>query len=143
MPDWHEALDRELAQALAHGEKSVGDRLEREFERTLILRALAHTGGHRMEAAQRLGWGRNTLTRRIQELGIDPDRPKDAPERRSARRAKAPAPASLDDHRRVIGGLLALARVAVDAAGRAPRWQAPRDSRMWSMRSPWFFGNAS
>ena len=76
-PDWHEALDRELAQALAHGEKSVGDRLEREFERTLILRALAHTGGHRMEAAQRLGWGRNTLTRRIQELGIDPDRPKE------------------------------------------------------------------
>jgi two-component system nitrogen regulation response regulator GlnG len=78
-PDWHEALDRELAQALAQGEKSVGDRLEREFERTLILRALAHTGGHRMEAAQRLGWGRNTLTRRIQELGIDPDRPKDGP----------------------------------------------------------------
>ena len=31
-----------------------------------------------VEAAQRLGWGRNTLTRRIQELGIDPDRPKSA-----------------------------------------------------------------
>jgi len=49
----------------------VGDRLEREFEKTLILRALAHTGGHRMEAAQRLGWGRNTLTRKIQELGLE------------------------------------------------------------------------
>jgi two-component system nitrogen regulation response regulator GlnG len=49
----------------------VGDRLEKEFEKTLILRALAHTGGHRMEAAQRLGWGRNTLTRKIQELGLE------------------------------------------------------------------------
>ena len=44
---------------------------EQEFERTLIRRALAHTGGHRMEAAAWLGWGRNTLTRKIQELGLD------------------------------------------------------------------------
>ena len=57
--------------ALARGERSVGDRLEREFEKTLIRRALAHTGGHRMEAAQWLGWGRNTLTRKIQELGME------------------------------------------------------------------------
>ena len=70
-PDWQHALDRELAQALARGERNVGDRLEQEFERTLILRALAHTGGHRMEAAQWLGWGRNTLTRKIQELGLE------------------------------------------------------------------------
>ena len=52
---------------------SVGDRLEQEFEKTLIRRALAHTGGHRMEAAQWLGWGRNTLTRKIQELGLEPE----------------------------------------------------------------------
>ena len=70
-PGWRMALDRELARALAQGEAAVGDRLEREFEKTLILRALAHTGGHRMEAAQRLGWGRNTLTRKIQELGLE------------------------------------------------------------------------
>jgi two-component system nitrogen regulation response regulator GlnG len=69
--DWRHTLDHELAQALARGERGVGDRLEREFERTLILRALAHTGGHRMEAAQWLGWGRNTLTRKIQELGLE------------------------------------------------------------------------
>jgi len=69
---WQSALDRELAQALARGERGAGERLEREFERTLILRALAHTGGHRMEAAQWLGWGRNTLTRKIQELGLEP-----------------------------------------------------------------------
>jgi two-component system nitrogen regulation response regulator GlnG len=70
-PRWEEALDRELAQALQGGERNVGERLLREFERTLIRRALAHTGGHRMEAAAWLGWGRNTLTRRIQELGMD------------------------------------------------------------------------
>jgi two-component system nitrogen regulation response regulator GlnG len=68
---WQRALDRELAAALARGERAVGDRLEKEFERTLILRALVHTGGHRMEAAQWLGWGRNTLTRKIQELGLE------------------------------------------------------------------------
>ncbi len=69
--DWQHALDRELAQALARGERNVGDRLEQEFEKTLIRRALAHTGGHRMEAAAWLGWGRNTLTRKIQELGLE------------------------------------------------------------------------
>jgi len=68
---WEHALDSELARALAEGEHAVGERLQREFERTLIRRALAHTGGHRMDAAARLGWGRNTLTRRIQQLGMD------------------------------------------------------------------------
>ena len=68
---WQQALDRELAQALVRGERNVGDRLEEEFEKTLIRRALAHTGGHRMEAAAWLGWGRNTLTRKIQELGLE------------------------------------------------------------------------
>jgi len=70
-PDWHAALDGELAQALARGERGAGDRLQQEFERTLIRRALAHTGGHRMDAAAWLGWGRNTLTRKIQELGME------------------------------------------------------------------------
>ena len=68
---WRAALDRELARVLTRGDNAVGDRLAEEFERTLILRALAHTGGHRMEAAQRLGWGRNTLTRKIRELGLE------------------------------------------------------------------------
>ncbi len=71
--DWQDALDRALTQALARGERNVGDRLEQEFEKTLIRRALAHTGGHRMEAAAWLGWGRNTLTRKIQELGLEPE----------------------------------------------------------------------
>jgi two-component system, NtrC family, nitrogen regulation response regulator GlnG len=76
--DWRSTLDRELAQALTRGERGVGDRLEREFERTLILRALVHTGGRRMEAAQWLGWGRNTLTRKIQELGLEAELAKSA-----------------------------------------------------------------
>jgi two-component system, NtrC family, nitrogen regulation response regulator GlnG len=76
---WQQALDRELAQALLRGERNVGDRLEQEFEKTLIRRALAHTGGHRMEAAAWLGWGRNTLTRKIQELGLEAELRKGGP----------------------------------------------------------------
>ena len=55
--NWQQALDRELASALARGERAVGDRLEKEFERTLILRALAHTGrpSHGSRAVARLG----------------------------------------------------------------------------------------
>ena len=40
-------------------------------ERTLIEAALRATGGQRQEAARRLGWGRNTLTRKIQSLGLE------------------------------------------------------------------------
>jgi two-component system nitrogen regulation response regulator GlnG len=70
-PDWHQALDQALAQALAGGERGAGNRLEKEFERVLIKRALLHTTGRRIEAANWLGWGRNTLTRKIQEQGLD------------------------------------------------------------------------
>ena len=69
--DWIAALDRALDRALARGDGNVGERLQHDFERTLIRRALAFTGGHRMDAAARLGWGRNTLTRKIQELGLE------------------------------------------------------------------------
>jgi two-component system nitrogen regulation response regulator GlnG len=48
--------------------------LTQEFEATLIRRALAATGGRRIEAAQLLGIGRNTITRKIQELGLDDPR---------------------------------------------------------------------
>jgi len=49
----------------------IHERLMQAFERTLILRALHHTGGRRIEAAQLLGIGRNTITRKIQELKLD------------------------------------------------------------------------
>jgi two-component system, NtrC family, nitrogen regulation response regulator GlnG len=69
--DWRQALDNALAEALARGEQGAGKRLEKEFERVLIKRALLHTTGRRIEAATWLGWGRNTLTRKIQEQGLD------------------------------------------------------------------------
>ena len=69
--DWRSALELEVAHALTRGERGILDRLSQDFERALITQDLIHTGGRRIEAAQLLGWGRNTLTRKIQELGLD------------------------------------------------------------------------
>jgi len=69
-PDWLTQLDRHADESLLRGERGIIERLTRDFERTLIMRALQHTGGRRIEAAQLLGLGRNTLTRKVQELGI-------------------------------------------------------------------------
>jgi two-component system nitrogen regulation response regulator GlnG len=69
--DWRRALEREVSALLARGETGIADRLTRDFETALITRALAHTGGRRIEAASLLGIGRNTLTRKVQELRID------------------------------------------------------------------------
>jgi two-component system nitrogen regulation response regulator GlnG len=68
--DWIGALELEVERRLARGETGVLDQLSRQFERSLISRALARTGGRRIEAANLLGMGRNTITRKIQELGI-------------------------------------------------------------------------
>jgi two-component system, NtrC family, nitrogen regulation response regulator GlnG len=68
---WQEALAQEVTDALNRGETNILDAKTKEFERILITRALAHTDGRRIEAANQLGMGRNTLTRKIQELGID------------------------------------------------------------------------
>jgi len=68
---WEEALEGEVDRMLSRGVGEVHEVLVRTFERILISRALAHTGGRRIEAAQALGIGRNTITRKIQELGID------------------------------------------------------------------------
>ncbi|HSN38645.1 MAG TPA: nitrogen regulation protein NR(I) [Burkholderiales bacterium] len=69
--DWVSALEREAEALLNRGESGIMDELARRFEKALIVKALAHTGGRRIEASQLLGLGRNTLTRKIQELGID------------------------------------------------------------------------
>ena len=69
--DWLGALAQEAERRLTRGEKGILDALGRDFERTLINKALARTGGRRIEAANLLGMGRNTITRKIQELGID------------------------------------------------------------------------
>jgi two-component system, NtrC family, nitrogen regulation response regulator GlnG len=71
--DWIACLSRQADMKLARGETGILDELVPEFEKTLIRIALKHTGGRRIEAAQLLGWGRNTLTRKIQELAMDND----------------------------------------------------------------------
>jgi len=69
--DWRRMLEREVAGRLARGESGIADPLTRDFETVLIAKALQHTGGRRIEAAGLLGIGRNTLTRKVQELKID------------------------------------------------------------------------
>jgi two-component system nitrogen regulation response regulator GlnG len=69
--NWAKALEAEADRTLAKGEHGIMDNLSRQFESTLITVALRHTGGRRIEAAHLLGLGRNTLTRKIQELGLD------------------------------------------------------------------------
>ena len=69
--NWIAALEREAGARLARGETRIMDELTNQFEKALILKALAQTGGRRIEAANLLGIGRNTLTRKVQELGLD------------------------------------------------------------------------
>jgi two-component system nitrogen regulation response regulator GlnG len=70
-PDWTAALERHVEKALVRGESDLMDALSREFEKILIAKALAHTGGRRIEAAMLLGIGRNTITRKIAELKLE------------------------------------------------------------------------
>ena len=69
--DWLAALELEAERRLARGDTGILDALGRQFERALISKALARTGGRRIDAANLLGMGRNTITRKIQELGIE------------------------------------------------------------------------
>ena len=71
-PDWETALRTWVGQTLARGEQNLLETALPTFERILIQVALEQTGGHRQDAARLLGWGRNTLTRKIKELGMEP-----------------------------------------------------------------------
>jgi two-component system nitrogen regulation response regulator GlnG len=68
---WLDDLEREARALLEKGHTQVWDDLTRLFEGRLIQTALAITKGRRIEAAHKLGIGRNTITRKIQELGLD------------------------------------------------------------------------
>ena len=68
---WESGLEAHALALLATGRNDVWDELTRRFESRLILAALAATRGRRIEAAQKLGIGRNTITRKIQELGLE------------------------------------------------------------------------
>lgn len=69
--EWDKALRQWAGQRLNQGQLPLLDSALPTFERTLISVALEHTGGHRQEAARLLGWGRNTLTRKIKELRME------------------------------------------------------------------------
>ena len=68
---WLAEMAADARARLAAGETDVWDALTKRFEAQLILTALDLTRGRRIEAAQKLGIGRNTITRKIQELGLD------------------------------------------------------------------------
>ena len=69
--EWEEGLEAEASALLAAGRIDVWDVLSRRFEAKLIQTALVNTRGRRIEAAHKLGIGRNTISRKIQELNLE------------------------------------------------------------------------
>ncbi|AUB77255.1 nitrogen regulation protein NR(I) [Pseudomonas sp. Lz4W] len=75
--NWEQALRQWADQALGRGQSNLLDSAVPTFERIMIETALKHTAGRRRDAAVLLGWGRNTLTRKIKELGMKIDSDED------------------------------------------------------------------
>ena len=71
MNDWTKILQTWSENYLAKGNNNLLEEAIPDFERTIIKVALNKTMGRKKEAAELLGWGRNTLTRKIKELGLD------------------------------------------------------------------------
>jgi two-component system nitrogen regulation response regulator GlnG len=71
--DWAGLLEQEVERRLRSGEQDLMDAITRRFEATVIGTALRLTHGRRIEAATKLGLGRNTITRKIQELRLEED----------------------------------------------------------------------
>ncbi len=71
--DWESVLRHWASNALNRGDIGIIQGATEQFEKTLIDVALSYTAGRRQEAAKLLGWGRNTLTRKIKDLGINDD----------------------------------------------------------------------
>tara|TARA_B100001245_G_scaffold215432_1_gene182592 strand:- start:123 stop:428 length:306 start_codon:yes stop_codon:yes gene_type:complete len=69
--DWEVSLEKWVRSRLQDGSVPILDEAAPRFEAVLIKVALSVAGGKRKEAAKLLGWGRNTLTRKISELGIN------------------------------------------------------------------------
>ncbi len=69
--DWQQMLRRWSERELKTGRRDILAQAVPEFERTMIETAMAHTGGRKKDAAQLLGWGRNTLTRKLQEYDME------------------------------------------------------------------------
>ncbi|HEC29869.1 MAG TPA: nitrogen regulation protein NR(I) [Gammaproteobacteria bacterium] len=71
MEDWDSVLRRWADKSLSEGEVDLLDKAMPRFERVMIEVALKHTNGRKQDAAKLLGWGRNTLTRKIKELNME------------------------------------------------------------------------
>jgi two-component system nitrogen regulation response regulator GlnG len=69
--DWALALADWAERHALRGQPPLLDAAQPQFERVLIRAALRRTQGHRQDAAKLLGWGRNTLTRKLRELGMN------------------------------------------------------------------------
>ena len=69
--DWQQLLRRWGERELKSGRREILSQAIPDFERTMIETALAHTGGRKKDAAELLGWGRNTLTRKLQEYQME------------------------------------------------------------------------
>ncbi len=67
---WSELLQQWASNELLQGKQGILDQATPQFERAMIEAALQHSQGRKREAAERLGWGRNTLTRKMKELGM-------------------------------------------------------------------------
>lgn len=68
--NWQQLLAQWCAEQLAAGHSDILNDALPDFERVMLETALNFTHGHKQEAARRLGWGRNTLTRKLKELGM-------------------------------------------------------------------------
>src|SRR5690606_34800962 len=68
---WEQHLRQLVESRLLRGDGRIYPEINATFERILVQAALKATGGRKQEAARKLGWGRNTLTRKLKELGID------------------------------------------------------------------------
>ncbi len=71
LADWKDALATHLQALLAARHPQPWSDTLQQVETLLLHAALQASDGRRMEAAQRLGIGRNTVTRKLQELGLD------------------------------------------------------------------------
>ncbi|MCG7921714.1 MAG: nitrogen regulation protein NR(I) [Candidatus Thiodiazotropha lotti] len=69
--DWRQLLRGWVKRRLQEGCEGILNEAEPDFETVMIETALEHTAGKRQDAARLLGWGRNTLTRKIKELGME------------------------------------------------------------------------
>ncbi|MCT0070944.1 nitrogen regulation protein NR(I) [Proteus mirabilis] len=68
---WSQHLSLWADEVFSKGKENILNDALPQFERTLLLSALSYTKGHKQDAARLLGWGRNTLTRKLKELGIE------------------------------------------------------------------------